>query len=121
MNSLQSIFEALEDPRVERTKQHQLLNIILIAILGVLCGAEGWVEIESFGKTKEAWLKTFLDLPNCINIRDGVSSRARGKPSSAMQMSATARAVAVVSWKWARLPWLAQGKARWPGCGRGLR
>lgn len=63
MNSLQSIFEAIEDPRVDRTKQHQLLDII-IAIVGVLCGAEGWVEIESFGKTKEAWLKTFLDLPS---------------------------------------------------------
>jgi len=60
-NTLQSIFfEAIEDPRVDRTKQHQLLDIFIIAILGVLCGAEGWVEIESFGKTKEAWLKTFF-------------------------------------------------------------
>ncbi len=68
--SLHSIFEALSDPRVERTKQHQLLDIMIIAILGVLCGAEGWVEIESFGKTKEAWLKTFLDLPNGIPSHD---------------------------------------------------
>ena len=64
MKTLQSIFEAIEDPRVDRTKLHQLLDIIIIAILGVLCGAEGWVEIESFGKTKEAWLKTFLELPS---------------------------------------------------------
>ena len=64
MNSLQSSFEAIEDPRVDRTKQHQLLDIISIAIFGVLCGAEGWVDIESFGKTKEAWLKTFLELPS---------------------------------------------------------
>ncbi len=70
MNTLQSIFEAIEDPRVDRTKQHQLLDIIILAILGVLCGAEGWVEIESFGKTKEAWLKTFLDLPNGIPSHD---------------------------------------------------
>jgi predicted transposase YbfD/YdcC len=70
MNTLQSIFEAIEDPRVDRTKQHQLLDIIIIAILGVLCGAEGWVEIESFGKTKAAWLKTFLDLPNGIPSHD---------------------------------------------------
>ena len=46
-NNLQSIFESIEDPRVERTKRHQLLDIILIAILGVLCGAEGWVDIEN--------------------------------------------------------------------------
>jgi predicted transposase YbfD/YdcC len=69
-NTLQSIFAGIEDPRVERTKRHQLLDIILIAILGVLCGAEGWVEIESFGNTKEAWLKTFLDLPNGIPSHD---------------------------------------------------
>ena len=69
-NSLQSIFESIEDPRVERTKRHHLLDIILIAILGVLCGAEGWVDIESFGNTKEAWLKTFLDLPNGIPSHD---------------------------------------------------
>jgi predicted transposase YbfD/YdcC len=70
MNTLQSIFEVIEDPRVERTKQHQLVDIILIAILGVVCGAEGWVEIASFGNTKEAWLKTFLDLPNGIPSHD---------------------------------------------------
>jgi DDE_Tnp_1-associated len=61
--TLRSIFEGIEDTRVDRTKLHQLLDSIIIAILGVLCGAEGWVEIESFGKTKEAWLKTFLELP----------------------------------------------------------
>jgi len=69
-NTLQSIFEAIEDPRVERTKHHQLLDIILIAILGVLCGADGWVDIESFGNTKETWLKTFLALPNGIPSHD---------------------------------------------------
>ena len=69
-NTLQSIFEAIEDPRVERTKHHQLIDIISIAILGVLCGAEGWVDIESFGTTKEAWLKTFLALPNGIPSHD---------------------------------------------------
>jgi predicted transposase YbfD/YdcC len=69
-NTLQSIFEAIEDPRVERTKKHQLIDIIIIAILGVLCGADGWVDIESFGNTKEAWLKTFLDLPNGIPSHD---------------------------------------------------
>ena len=69
-NNLHSIFESLEDPRVERTKRHQLLDIILIAILGVLCGAEGWVDIETLGNTREAWLKTFLELPNGIPSHD---------------------------------------------------
>jgi DDE_Tnp_1-associated len=71
-NSLQSIFESIEDPRVERTKRHQFLDSMLIAMLGVRCGAEGWVEIEPFGKTKEAWLNTFLELPSAHSrTRDG--------------------------------------------------
>jgi predicted transposase YbfD/YdcC len=68
--SLQSVFEGLEDPRIDRTKRHQLEDIILIAIVAVICGAEGWVDIEAFGKAKEEWLKTFLGLPNGIPSHD---------------------------------------------------
>ncbi len=64
MNTLQSIFAGIDDARVERTRLHTLLDIMIIAILGVLCGADGWVEIEAFGNTKEAWLNTFLELPS---------------------------------------------------------
>jgi predicted transposase YbfD/YdcC len=67
---LQTYFGRIEDPRVERTKQHKLLDIIIIAICGVICGAEGWVNIEEFGKEKEEWLKTFLELPNGIPSHD---------------------------------------------------
>ena len=42
---LETLFAQVEDPRVERTKLHRLRDIIIIAICGVLCGAEGWVEI----------------------------------------------------------------------------
>jgi predicted transposase YbfD/YdcC len=68
--TLRSLFEGIDDPRVERTKLHNLLDIMIIAILGVLCGADGWVEIEAFGRTKEEWLKTFLQLPNGIPSHD---------------------------------------------------
>ncbi len=67
---LVSIFAAVEDPRIERTKRHKLLDILLIALCGVICGAEGWVDIEEFGQTKEAWFHTFLDLPNGIPSHD---------------------------------------------------
>jgi predicted transposase YbfD/YdcC len=63
-------FAALVDPRVERTRHHQLLDIVLIAICAVICGAEGWVEVEAFGKTKKKWLQTFLALPNGIPSHD---------------------------------------------------
>jgi predicted transposase YbfD/YdcC len=67
---LASHFSSLKDPRVERTKQHKLLDIIIIAICGTICGADGWVAIEQFGKAKEAWLKTILELPNGIPSHD---------------------------------------------------
>jgi predicted transposase YbfD/YdcC len=67
---LETYFAAVEDPRVERTKLHKLLDIIIIAICGVICGAEGWAEIEEFGKEKEEWLGTILELPNGIPSHD---------------------------------------------------
>ena len=68
--SLEILLAAVEDPRVERTKRHKLLDIIIIAICGVICGAEGWVEIEEFGKAKEEWLTSLLELPNGIPSHD---------------------------------------------------
>lgn len=67
---LETYFGGIKEPRVERTKQHNLLDIIIIAICGVICGAEGWVNIEEFGKEKKDWLKTFLELPNGIPSHD---------------------------------------------------
>lgn len=67
---LETYFAAVDDPRVERTKRHKLLDIIIIAICGMVCGAEGWVEIEEFGKEKEEWLKAILELPNGIPSHD---------------------------------------------------
>jgi len=44
---LQSLFEGVADPRIDRTKRHHVLDLILIAIVAVLCGTEGWVDIEA--------------------------------------------------------------------------
>ena len=63
-------FDELHDPRMERTRLHRLDDIIAIAVLAVVCGAEGWVDIAEFGKSKRAWLKTFLHLPNGIPSHD---------------------------------------------------
>lgn len=70
VRDLESLFSQVEDPRVERTKLHRLRDIIIVAICGVICGAEGWVEIEEFGKAKEAWFTHLLDLPNGIPSHD---------------------------------------------------
>ena len=63
-------FATVQEPRVERTRDHALLDIIIIAICAVICGADGWVDVEEFGKTKRAWLQTFLELPNGIPSHD---------------------------------------------------
>lgn len=63
-------FAALEDPRVERTKLHPLVSIIVIALCAVICGAESWDEIAAFGEAKETWLRSFLDLPHRIASHD---------------------------------------------------
>jgi predicted transposase YbfD/YdcC len=63
-------FGELEDPRIDRHKQHQVLDVIVIAICAVLCGADDWGAIETFGKAKEAWFRQFLALPNGIPSHD---------------------------------------------------
>jgi len=68
--SLLEQFKGLEDPRVERTKDHALLNIIVIAVCAVISGADNWVEIEQWGTEKQAWLAQFMDLPNGIPSHD---------------------------------------------------
>ena len=47
-------FAKLRDPRIDRTKQHKLIDIITIAICAIVCGAQGWTEIEIFGHQKYA-------------------------------------------------------------------
>ena len=68
--SIESHFSGLEDPRIERQKLHKLLDIIIIAICGVICGADNWVDIEMFGNKKIEWLRQFLELPNGILSHD---------------------------------------------------
>jgi len=63
-------FDDVEDPRNGRRQDHLLLDIITIAICGVICGADGWVAVEAFGRAKEQWLRTFLKLPNGIPSHD---------------------------------------------------
>ena len=63
-------FERLEDPRVERTKYHKLIDIIVITICAVICGADGWVAIAEVGEAKHDWFKKFLELPNGIPSHD---------------------------------------------------
>jgi predicted transposase YbfD/YdcC len=62
-------FGQVKDPRQHHV-DHLLIEIIIIAICAVVCGANNWVEVEEFGKAKEDWLRTFLILPNGIPSHD---------------------------------------------------
>lgn len=63
-------FSDLPDPRIDRQKLHPLVDIIVITICAVICGAEDWTEISLFGKAKEAWFRNFLELPHGIPSHD---------------------------------------------------
>lgn len=56
-------FGTLDDPRVERTKRHPLLNILVFSLTGALCGADGWEDLESFAEAKQPLFEGFLDMP----------------------------------------------------------
>lgn len=70
LGPLATSFASLKDPRVDRTKEHLLLDIVLIAICAVVCGAESWVEVAECGEAKQAWFSRFLKLPNGIPSHD---------------------------------------------------
>ncbi len=68
--SIDVYFGHLPDPRVERTRAHRLTDLLTIALCAILCGANDWVAVETFGHAKEAWLRTFLALPGGIPSHD---------------------------------------------------
>jgi predicted transposase YbfD/YdcC len=68
--SIAVYFGSLPDPRVERTRAHRLTDLLTIALCAILCGANDWVAVETFGQAKETWLRTFLALPGGIPSHD---------------------------------------------------
>jgi len=68
--SLIEHFKNLADPRVSRTRDHDLIDVLVMAVCCLLCGGEGFNDMEDFGRAKEDWFKTFLKLPNGIPSHD---------------------------------------------------
>src|SRR5512135_86602 len=68
--AFQDHFQDLTDPRVERTRKHPLINIVFIAVCGVLSGANSFAAIEEFGLDRRTWFARFLDLTNGIPSDD---------------------------------------------------
>jgi predicted transposase YbfD/YdcC len=68
--SIEHHFADLDDPRIDRSKLHKLLDIVVIAICAIICSADDWVAVEMFGNAKHEWLEKFLELPNGIPSHD---------------------------------------------------
>jgi len=68
-----SIFKQVEDPRSHINQLHNLIDILLIGIISVICGAETWKQMVGFAKSKEDFLKIFLELPNGIPSEDTIN------------------------------------------------
>ena len=56
-------FTEIEDPRINRTKLHSLMNVLVMSLCGAICGANGWDELAMFARTRKKWFGTFLDVP----------------------------------------------------------
>lgn len=72
-NKLVSIFNQIEDPRSHINQLHKFIDILLIGIISVICGAETWKQMVGFAKSKEDFLRTFLELPNGIPSEDTIN------------------------------------------------
>jgi len=72
--SILTYFRDLPDPRRQtRNRKHHLIDILVIALCGTIAGCTSAVEIAAYGRSKRAWLKTFLQLPNGIPSHDTFS------------------------------------------------
>jgi predicted transposase YbfD/YdcC len=70
MTSIHKHFGSLTDPRKDNRTRHLLMDILTIALCAIISGAEGFNDIELYGKSKEGWFRTFLALPNGIPSHD---------------------------------------------------
>jgi len=73
MTNLYQAFKSLKDPRIQRNKKHKLLDIVILSILAVLCGAESYDSIALFGKENLEFLRQFLELKNGIPSHDTIN------------------------------------------------
>lgn len=70
ISSLTGHFSILIDPRVNRTREHELIDVLVIGLCCVICGGESFYDMEHFGKAKLDWFRTFLKLPNGVPSHD---------------------------------------------------
>ena len=70
--SLIKHFSVIHHPCINRTKEHKLIDILVIAVVGAICGSENWDQIEFVAKSKISWLKQYLELKGGIQSHDTI-------------------------------------------------
>ena len=71
LDRIMELFEEIPDPRRPGGNiQHKLVDLLVIILLGVICGCETWIEIEDYAHAKYEWLKTILELPGGVPSND---------------------------------------------------
>ena len=65
MSDFISHFSNIPEPRIERCRKHDLMDILFLSISAILCGADGWEEIEDFGRFKLDWLRRYFPYKEC--------------------------------------------------------
>ncbi len=70
MESIRQYFSGLPDPRCRRGRRHELSELVIIAILAVICCTDNWQEVAQFARAKRKWLRSFLELPHGIPSHD---------------------------------------------------
>src|SRR5512135_2533178 len=68
--SLVFYLSEVPDPRIDRRRDHDLVDVLVIAVCTLLCAGESFNDMEDFGKAKYEWFKTFLKLPHGIPAHD---------------------------------------------------
>ena len=70
---VEAFFVDLTDPRVDRGKNHNLLEMIFMALTATLCGAQGWADVERFVRSKRSWFRQFIALEHGVPSHDTFS------------------------------------------------
>ena len=85
IETIGSYFESLSDPRHTRNRKHLLVDIVVIAVCGILCGSDGLTAIHRWADNRRDWLENFLSLPNGIPSRDCIRRLLMGMKPEAFQ------------------------------------
>lgn len=87
MNDFMTHFGTIPEPRIKRCRQHELIDILFLSICAILCGADGWEEIEDFGHARLTWLRRFFLFENGIPTHDTIARVLSRLEPDALQSS----------------------------------